>query len=80
MVPRVGIDKIQCSLDEAFTSRISPIVYDQLKKGTRTVTVRAIDTAGNIGDDQFTWTVNPAEAAKLSRTANEICTLLSRSP
>jgi hypothetical protein len=64
MVPRVGIDKIQCSLDEAFTSHTSPIVYDQLKKGTRTVTVRAIDTAGNIGDDQIHLDCQPGGSSK----------------
>ncbi len=63
----VGIDKTQCSLDgQAFTSSCtSPIVYDKLKKGTHNFTVRATDAAGNTGEDQFTWTVNPAEAAKV---------------
>jgi hypothetical protein len=63
----VGVDKSECSLDgQAFTSSCtSPIVYDGLKKGTHNFTVRATDAAGNIGEDQFTWTVNPAEAAKI---------------
>ncbi|MDQ3903440.1 MAG: HYR domain-containing protein, partial [Thermoproteota archaeon] len=38
----VGVKNTQCSLDgQAFTSCTSPIIYDQLKKGTHTVTVRA---------------------------------------
>jgi hypothetical protein len=62
----VGVDKIECSLDgQAFTSCTNPVVYDHLKKGTHNFTVRATDAAGNIGEDQFTWTVNPAEAAKM---------------
>jgi hypothetical protein len=40
------------------------IVYDHLKKGTYNFTVRSTDAAGNTGEDQFTRTVNPAEAAK----------------
>jgi hypothetical protein len=62
----VGVDKTECSLDgQAFTSSCtSPVVYDHLKKGAHEVTVRATDAAGNIGEDQFTWTVDPAEAAK----------------
>jgi hypothetical protein len=61
----VGVDKTECSLDgQAFASCTSPVVYDHLKKGTHEVTVRATDAAGNTGEDQFTWTVNPAEAAK----------------
>jgi len=62
----VGVDKTECSLDgQAFASCTSPVVYDGLKKGTLEVTVRATDAAGNTGEDQFTWTVNPAEAAKV---------------
>jgi hypothetical protein len=62
----VGVDKTECSLDgQAFTSSCtSPIVYDHLKKGTHNFIVRSTDAAGNTGEDQFTWTVNPAEAAK----------------
>jgi hypothetical protein len=48
-----------------FTSCTSPVVYDGLKKGIHNFTVRATDAAGNTGEeDQFTWTVNPTEAAK----------------
>ena len=63
----VGVNKTECTLDgQAFTSCTSPVVYDHLKKGTYTFTVRATDAAGNTGEeDQFTWTVNPAEAAKI---------------
>jgi hypothetical protein len=50
---------------QAFTSCTSPVVYDHLKKGTYSLTVRATDAAGNTGQAQFTWTVNPAEAAKI---------------
>jgi hypothetical protein len=39
--------------------------YDQLRKGTHNFTVRAADAAGNIGEDQFSWAVNPGEAAKM---------------
>jgi hypothetical protein len=62
----VGVDKTECSLDgQAFTSSCaSPVVYDHLKKGTHEVAVRATDAASNTGEDQFTWTVDPAEAAK----------------
>jgi hypothetical protein len=62
----VGIDKTECSLDgQVFTSCTSPVIYDGLKKGTHNFTVRSTDAAGNTGEDQFTWTVNPAEAAKM---------------
>jgi hypothetical protein len=55
---------------EPFTSSscTSPIVYDHLKKGTHNFIVRSTDAAGNTGEDQFTWTVNPAEAAKAKPT------------
>jgi hypothetical protein len=55
------------SLDgqQAFTPFTSPVVYDGLKKGTHTFTVRSTDAAGNTGEDQITWIVNPAEAAKV---------------
>jgi len=52
-------------VQQAFISCTSPIVNDQLKKGTHHFTVRATDAAGNEGEDQFTWTINPAEAAKI---------------
>jgi hypothetical protein len=62
----VGLDKTECSLDgQALTSCTSPLVYDQLRKGTHNFTIRSTDAAGNIGEDQFSWTVNPAEAAKM---------------
>jgi hypothetical protein len=63
----VGAKKTQCSLaGQTFTSSCtSPIVYDHLKKGTYNFTVRSTDAAGNTGQAQFTWTVNPAEAAKI---------------
>ena len=48
----------------AFTSCTSPVVYDRVSRSTHQFTVRAIDAAGNIGEDQFTWTVrNPSAAA-----------------
>jgi hypothetical protein len=57
----VGVDKTECSLQrQAFTFCASLIVYDQLRKGSHQLTVRSTDTAGNTGEDQFTWTVNPA--------------------
>lgn len=56
----VGIDNIECSLDGgAFTSCTSPVSYNRLSRGTHEVTVRATDEAGNIGEDQFTWTIGP---------------------
>jgi hypothetical protein len=62
----VGVDNTECSLDgQAFTSsRTSPVVYHQLQKGIHNFTVRSTDSAGNTGEDQFTWTVNPVEAVK----------------
>jgi hypothetical protein len=41
----------------------SPVVYDRLSRGTYQFTVRATDAAGNIGEDQFTWTVRDPSAA-----------------
>jgi hypothetical protein len=35
-----------------------------VKKGTPQFTVRSTDTSGNTGEDQFTLTVNLAEASK----------------
>jgi hypothetical protein len=62
----VGVDNTQCSLDgQTFSSCTSPVIYDGLRKGTHNFTVRSTDAAGNTGEDQFTWTVNPAEAAKM---------------
>jgi HYR domain/WD40-like Beta Propeller Repeat len=60
----VGVDKTECSLDgqQAFTPCTSPVVYDGLKKGTHNFTIRSTDEAGNTGQDQFTWTVNPPAA------------------
>jgi hypothetical protein len=56
---------MQLSKWQTFTlSCTSPVVYDHLKKGIYSLTVRATDAAGNKGEDQFTWTVNPAVAAK----------------
>jgi hypothetical protein len=62
----VGIDKTECSLDgQAFTpSCTSPVVYDKVRKGTHEFTVRVWDTGYRHGEDEFTWTVNPALAAK----------------
>jgi len=55
-----GIDETECSLDgQAFTSCTSPVSYNRLSRGTHEVTVRATDEAGNIGEDQFTWTIGP---------------------
>jgi Tol biopolymer transport system component len=54
----VGIDRTECSLDgQAFTSCASPVVYDRLSRDTHEFTMRAIDDAGNVGEDEFTWTV-----------------------
>jgi hypothetical protein len=60
----VGIDNTECSLDgQVFTpSCTSPVVYDGLKKGTHNFTVRSTDAAGNTGQEQFTWIVNPPGA------------------
>ena len=54
----VGIDSTECNIDgQGFTSCTSPVVYNRLGRGTHQVTVRAIDEAGNIGEDQFLFTV-----------------------
>lgn len=54
----VGVEDTVCSLDgQGFTLCTSPVVYDRLSRGTHQVTVRATDEAGNIVEDQFTWTV-----------------------
>jgi HYR domain len=62
----VGIDRTECSLDgqQPFTSCTSPVIYDRLSRGTHLFTVRATDAAGNTGEDQFRWTVNPAVATQ----------------
>jgi hypothetical protein len=64
----VGIDKTECSLDgQPFTSCTSPIVYDRLTRGTHEFTVRAIDTAGNTAEDEFSWTIRDPSAAAPGR-------------
>ena len=66
----VEIEGIECSLDgQAFTSCESPISYDRLSRTTHEVTVRATDEAGNIGEDEFSWTVGapPSNSAGGSR-------------
>jgi hypothetical protein len=51
----IGVENTKCSLDgQAFTVCTSPVSYDRLSEGTHQFTVRATDTAGNIGDDEFT--------------------------
>jgi hypothetical protein len=44
------------------SSMVPTVVYDGLKKGTHNFTVRSTDAAGNTGQDQFSWTVNPLAA------------------
>ena len=44
-----------------------PIVYDRLTRGTHEFTVRAIDTAGNTGEDEFSWTIRDPSAAAPGR-------------
>ena len=55
----VGVESTECSLDgqQPFTSCGSLVVYDRLSRGTHEFTVRATDDAGNVGEDEFTWTV-----------------------
>lgn len=49
---------------QPFTSCTSPVVYDRLNRSTHEVTIRSTDAVGNIGEDQFTWTIrNPSAAA-----------------
>ena len=61
----VEVKNIQCSLDgQTLASCTSPMVYDQLKEGAHTITTRASGAAGNTGQDQFIWTVDPPEAGK----------------
>ncbi len=62
----IGINRTECSLDgQPFTSCVIPVVYDRLTRDTHEFTVRAIDDAGNVGEDEFTWTVgaNPSATA-----------------
>lgn len=67
-IDAVGVDKTECSLDrQPFTSCISPLVYDRLSRGTDVFTVRSTDSAGNEGEDQFTWTVRDPSAAAPGR-------------
>jgi hypothetical protein len=41
-----------------------PVVYDRLSRGTHQVTVRAVDEAGNTGEDKFLFTVgSPSSSA-----------------
>jgi hypothetical protein len=49
---------------QPFTSCVIPVVYDRLSRDTHKFTVRAIDDAGIVGEDEFTWTVgaNPSSA------------------
>ena len=55
---RSGVVKTECKLDtRALTSCTSPVVYDQLKRGTHDLLVRATDAAGNVGEVLFSWTV-----------------------
>ena len=54
----VGVEDTECSLDgQTFTFCTSPVVYDRLSRGVHEFTVRATDEAGNVGEDEFTWTV-----------------------
>jgi hypothetical protein len=44
--------------------RTSPVVPDRISLGAHEFTARAINAAGIIGEDQFTWNVsNPSDAA-----------------
>jgi hypothetical protein len=65
----IGVENTKCSLDgQAFTACTSPVSYDRLNGGTHQFTVGATDTAGNIGEDGFSWTVgNPSSAAAPGR-------------
>jgi hypothetical protein len=60
----VGVEDTECSLDgQPFTACTSPVAYDRLSRGTHEFTVRAIDDAGNVGEDELTWTVGASPPA-----------------
>ena len=51
----VGIDRTECSLDgQPLTSCVIPVVYDRLGRDDNEFTVRAIDDACNVEEDEFT--------------------------
>jgi large repetitive protein len=50
---------VQCKLDDdAFSDCTSPVSYTELRDGPHTFTVRATDTAGNIGQSSHAWTID----------------------
>ncbi|MGX5681962.1 hypothetical protein [Schumannella luteola] len=54
-----GIDRFECALDDAErTECVSPLVLDALTDGEHTLTVWAIDRAGNETSDERTWTAD----------------------
>jgi LPXTG-motif cell wall-anchored protein len=54
-----GVAKLECMLDAGiYATCTSPVAYADLLDGIHTVSVRATDTAGNLGTATFTWAVD----------------------
>ena len=56
---------------QPFTSCTSPVVYDRLSRGAHEFTVRATGDAGNVGEDEFTWTVGNPSAVVTAPTGRQ---------
>ena len=55
---------VECKLDgAAFSSCSSPKSLSGLLDGSHTFTVRSTDAAGNVGSDNYTWTVDNSPAS-----------------
>jgi hypothetical protein len=62
-----------CSVDgAAFAPCTSPLTLSELGEGTHSVTVQAVDAAGNVGSASYSWTVDvtPPAVAIISGPAN----------
>ncbi|MDO7883697.1 hypothetical protein [Antiquaquibacter soli] len=73
-----GIDRFECALDDAERAEcVSPLVLDGLTDGEHTVTVWAIDRAGNETADERTWT---ADASAPVISIDEVEPFLTHAP